>query len=319
MSSHCVSGQETEKDKQANNERRLRLRLQSLTVFCLDVCLCLVFVSNEKDKNEVADTVGCCSLRVEHLKFEAPRTVTFDFLGKDSMRYLNTVALDQTAYDNLKSFTVGKKDKEEIFDGLSTTLLNEHLKSLMPELTAKVFRTYNASVTLEKELYKEGADIDASEHLNAKKNFYNAANREVAILCNHQRSIPKTFDAAIAKMKENMDAMEDDREELEDWIEEMQEKKTSKSAQKLREEREEQRATRRAARLGKWRGEAKVKKDKEKEDRAKLRAAGKTVPDSESEDETYGVPDKTRNKPSGETSRAGKQPALTRAGVNRCS
>lgn len=263
------------------------------------VCVC-PSVSNEKDKNEVADTVGCCSLRVEHLKFDPPRTVTFDFLGKDSMRYLNTVALDQTAYDNLKSFTVGKKPKEEIFDGLSTTLLNEHLKSLMPELTAKVFRTYNASVTLEKELYKEGADIDASEHLNSKKNFYNAANREVAILCNHQRSIPKGFDSAIAKMKENMDALEDDREELEDWIEEFQEKKTNKAAQKLRQEREEQRATRRAARLGKWRGEAKVKKDKEKEDRAKLRAAGKTVPDSESEDETYGVPDKTKNKPAGQ-------------------
>lgn len=247
----------------------------------------------------MADTVGCCSLRVEHLKFEAPRTVTFDFLGKDSMRYLNTVALDQTAYDNLKSFTVGKKPKEEIFDGLSTTLLNEHLKSLMPELTAKVFRTYNASVTLEKELYKEGADIDASEHLNTKKNFYNAANREVAILCNHQRSIPKGFDSAIAKMKENMDALEDDREELEDWIEDFQEKKTNKAAQKLRQEREEARSTRRAARLGKWRGEAKLKKDKEKEDRAKLRAAGKAVPDSESEDETYGVPDKTKNKPAG--------------------
>lgn len=64
--------------------------------------------------------------------------MTFDFLGKDSMRYLNTVELDQRAYDNLKSFTVGKKAKEEIFSDLSTSLLNEHLKSLMPDLTAKV-------------------------------------------------------------------------------------------------------------------------------------------------------------------------------------
>jgi DNA topoisomerase-1 len=142
--------------------------------------------SNEKDKSEVADTVGCCSLRVEHLTFTPPHTVTFDFLGKDSMRYHNTVELDPRAYANLESFAKGKKPKEEIFDNLTTTLLNEHLKSLMPDLTAKVFRTYNASVTLEKELRDPAKDISKDEHVTTKVNFYNAANREVAILCNHQ-------------------------------------------------------------------------------------------------------------------------------------
>lgn len=47
-------------------------------------------VGNEKGENE-ADTVGCCSLRVQHIKLEEDNKVTFDFLGKDSMRYLNTV------------------------------------------------------------------------------------------------------------------------------------------------------------------------------------------------------------------------------------
>lgn len=40
---------------------------------------------NEKDEDQ-ADTVGCCSLRVEHIKLTKPTTVEFDFLGKDSMR-----------------------------------------------------------------------------------------------------------------------------------------------------------------------------------------------------------------------------------------
>ncbi len=31
---------------------------------------------------------------------------------------------------------------------------------------------------------------------------YNRANREVAILCNHQRTVPKKQDEALAKMKE---------------------------------------------------------------------------------------------------------------------
>lgn len=44
------------------------------------------------DADEEADTVGCCSLRVEHLTFDMEKEeVTFDFLGKDSIRYLNTV------------------------------------------------------------------------------------------------------------------------------------------------------------------------------------------------------------------------------------
>ena len=45
---------------------------------------------NEKDE-DTADTVGCCSLRVEHLKLHEAldgkeNVVEFDFLGKDSIR-----------------------------------------------------------------------------------------------------------------------------------------------------------------------------------------------------------------------------------------
>ena len=47
-------------------------------------------VGNEKGEDE-ADTVGCCSLRVEHIRFEDDDQITLDFLGKDSMRYFNTI------------------------------------------------------------------------------------------------------------------------------------------------------------------------------------------------------------------------------------
>ncbi len=49
-------------------------------------------VGNEKEEDE-ADTVGCCSLRVEHLKFPADNHVEMDFLGKDSMRYHQTIGV----------------------------------------------------------------------------------------------------------------------------------------------------------------------------------------------------------------------------------
>lgn len=55
----------------------------------------------------------------------------------------------------------------------------------MPGLTAKVFRTYNASytfATLLKEMKAEGTVAE-------KVKQYNDANRKVAILCNHKRTV----------------------------------------------------------------------------------------------------------------------------------
>lgn len=109
-------------------------------------------VGNEKSEDE-ADTVGCCSLRVEHLTLEKPDAdgklmVTFDFLGKDSMRYFNTVEVIPEAYKCLERFLAKKEAKTEVFDKINTGRLNDYLKSNMDGLSAKVFRTYNASITL---------------------------------------------------------------------------------------------------------------------------------------------------------------------------
>jgi DNA topoisomerase-1 len=42
-----------------------------------------------------------------------------------------------------------KKDpKEDMFDQINASKLNDYLKLHMSDLSAKVFRTYNASVTL---------------------------------------------------------------------------------------------------------------------------------------------------------------------------
>ena len=45
-----------------------------------------------------------------------------------------------------------KNGSDDLFDRLDTAKLNKHLTSLMDGLTAKVFRTYNASVTLQEQL-----------------------------------------------------------------------------------------------------------------------------------------------------------------------
>lgn len=57
-------------------------------------------MGNEKTEDE-ADTVGCCSLRVEHIIFDGMNHITLDFLGKDSIRYFNTVEIEGRVYRNL--------------------------------------------------------------------------------------------------------------------------------------------------------------------------------------------------------------------------
>ncbi|KAJ7579162.1 hypothetical protein C8J56DRAFT_964969 [Mycena floridula] len=165
---------------------------------------------NEKGEDE-ADTVGCCSLRCEHLTLESPHWVIFDFLGKDSIRYYNRVAVDQQIFKNIRIFKDNKEDDDSLFDRVSTTILNKHLNNEMKGLTAKVFRTFNASSTFQRLL--DEANL-ANATLQEKLNAYNKANREVAILCNHQRSAPKTHDQSMEKMRLRYKGFKYDRMKL---------------------------------------------------------------------------------------------------------
>lgn len=76
---------------------------------------------NEKGEDE-ADTVGCCSLKFEHVTLKPPNTVIFDFLGKDSIRFYNEVEVDEQVFKNLKIFKKApKKEGDEIFDRLKVS------------------------------------------------------------------------------------------------------------------------------------------------------------------------------------------------------
>lgn len=159
---------------------------------------------NEKGEDE-ADTVGCCSLRYEHITLEPPNIVVFDFLGKDSIRYYDRVEVDPQVFKNLIIFKKAPKTiGYMIFDRLSTPLLNKHLQNYMPGLTAKVFRTYNASWTMCQEL-KKFKNVGS---VHDKILQYNAANRKVAILCNHQRTVSKGHDASIEKIEDKIKGMQ---------------------------------------------------------------------------------------------------------------
>ncbi|XP_072376809.1 DNA topoisomerase I, mitochondrial isoform X1 [Diabrotica undecimpunctata] len=184
--------------------KEMKVRQRAVALYFIDKLA--LRAGNEKDEDQ-ADTVGCCSLRVEHIELHEQKddkefVVVFDFLGKDSIRYYNEVPVEKRVFKNLGRFMENKKPGDDLFDRLNTQIMNKHLNELMEGLTAKVFRTYNASFTLQQQLdLLTNEDDSEAEKILA----YNRANRAVAILCNHQRSVPKGHEKSMEKLKEKID------------------------------------------------------------------------------------------------------------------
>ena len=77
---------------------------------------------NEKDTENEAETVGCCSLKYEHVTLQPPQTVIFDFLGKDSIRFYEEFIVEPQVFKNLKIFKKApKKEGDDIFDRLNVS------------------------------------------------------------------------------------------------------------------------------------------------------------------------------------------------------
>src|SRR3989337_305886 len=150
-------------------------------------------VGDEKDPDE-ADTVGAITLRPEHIKIEG-YVVHFDFLGKDSVRWVKNVKAPASAIRNIEELM--KTSKEHLFEGIDSKKVSRFLSEKMPGLTAKVFRTWRCTKTVKEELEKSRVtkkDPDYRKSYVAKM-----ANLKVAEVANHKRKIPPSFDERLEK------------------------------------------------------------------------------------------------------------------------
>uniref|UniRef100_A0A1I7ZUY2 DNA topoisomerase 1 n=1 Tax=Steinernema glaseri TaxID=37863 RepID=A0A1I7ZUY2_9BILA len=151
--------------------KEMRIRQRAVALYFIDKLA--LRAGNEKD-DDTADTVGCCSLRCEHVQLHEehngkPFVVSFDFLGKDSIRYQN---------DQLDLLT---KQGDSIHDKILA---------------------------------------------------YNRANRQVAILCNHQRAVPKTHEKSMENLQNKI---KDKKKELKDVKEQYDKAKgNAKDREKLK-------------------------------------------------------------------------------------
>lgn len=197
------------KDQIVKDMKNKDAKINKIATACYLIYRTSMRVGDEKDPDE-ADTVGATTLRKEHINI-TQNAIEFDFLGKDSVRWQETVPAeghDKQFHENLKKIIQNKKPKDEIFDGITSRHVNVYYSSIVKGLTAKVFRTYLATNVV-KNYLKEHDNIKGK---TANEKLYHAklANLEAAIMCNHKRTIPKTFEESLQKKRDTLKNIEKD-------------------------------------------------------------------------------------------------------------
>jgi DNA topoisomerase-1 len=212
------------KEKMVKNLKSKDPKVRRIATACYLIYRTAMRVGDEKDPDE-ADTVGATTLRTEHIKL-TPNAIEFDFLGKDSVRWQETVPAvgdDKQFYDNLKELTKNKKPKDEIFHGITSRHVNAFFSGIVNGLTAKVFRTFLATNVVKESLKKH--DNIKSKSENEKLYYAKLANLEAAKMCNHKRTIPKTFEAALQKKKDMIKKIDSTKPKTEKQKEKLKERK----------------------------------------------------------------------------------------------
>ena len=150
-------------------------------------------VGDEKDPDE-ADTVGAITLRAEHIIVNGD-ILHFDFLGKDCVRWVKDVQAPPLVISNIKHYA--EMSKEYLFEGIDSKKVSKFLSEKMPNLTAKVFRTWRCTKTVKEALKNSGIKKDDPEY--AKKFGAKMANLKVAEVANHKRKVSPKFEERLAK------------------------------------------------------------------------------------------------------------------------
>ena len=195
------------KDRIVKDMKSKDPKINRISTACYLIYRTAMRVGDEKDPDE-ADTVGATTLRKEHIKITA-KTIEFDFLGKDSVRWQETVVAeghDKQFHENIKKIIEKKKPKDEIFEGITSRHVNQYYSGIVKGLTAKVFRTYLATAVVRKYLVEH----DNIKGKTANEKLYHAklANLEAAMMCNHKRTIPKTYELTLQKKRDTLKKLE---------------------------------------------------------------------------------------------------------------
>jgi len=221
------------KDRIVKDMKSKDSKINKISTACYLIYRTAMRVGDEKDPDE-ADTVGATTLRKEHIKITT-NTIEFDFLGKDSVRWQETVVAeghDKQFHENLKKIIEKKKPKDEIFEGITSRHVNQYYSGIVKGLTAKVFRTYLATTVVKNYLVKH--DTIKTKTPNEKLYHAKLANLEAAKMCNHKRTIPKTYEQTLQKKRDSIKKIEKEQvwKKTQETLKKVESKETKTDIQK---------------------------------------------------------------------------------------
>ena len=198
---------------------------------------------------------GGDSLQVENVECIQPNRIRFDFLGKDSIRYENTVKVDEQVYNNVAGFCTCRRNGTR--KGTDGRLSDDHPGSVCrkaagrpavrpvrragPEQGAEgadgralcqgvphVQRVHHAAAAARGRTRRTASGRAQAVRLRRGQQAgprTRSARRDpglpcaqVAILCNHQRAVPKTHDNQIERLTEKVSQLEQEIREIDDAI-----------------------------------------------------------------------------------------------------
>jgi len=191
IEAHVMKNLESEDD-----ERR------KIATVCWLILALNMRVGDEKDPGE-ADTVGAITLRPGHIKIDRD-ALHFDFLGKDSVRWVKSVKAPPNVVRNIEHYS--ETCSECLFEGIDSRKVSRFLSEEMSGLTAKVFRTWRTTQVVRDYLEKCGVKIGDPEYV--KKFCVKMANLQGAEAANHKRKIPANFDERLAKKEAKLKELE---------------------------------------------------------------------------------------------------------------
>jgi len=203
-------------------------------------------VGDEKDTDET-DTIGASTLRVEHLRFPKINDkvqIEFNFLGKDSVPWQKTLEIfspdTKALYENLLFFMKGKDKTDEIFEDITSSKVNIFLRSIdkdnLPNLTAKVFRTYIATAIVKEHLSAPILKVNKNESEFKKAYIAKIANLQAAITCNHKKGIDPKNPASKKSWEKFEQSVANKKEKIKQIEIELKDKKWKTEIQKLKKE-----------------------------------------------------------------------------------
>ncbi|MFA5365589.1 MAG: DNA topoisomerase I [Candidatus Bathyarchaeia archaeon] len=209
------------------------LRRRKIATVCFLIDKLKIRVGDEKDPDE-ADTVGASTLRKEHIQINGDGTVAFNFLGKDSVPHIFTTKLPDLVIKNLKEFS--SNTESALFDGVGSSQVSEFLDEVMKGLSAKVFRTLYATDAVKTKLDKTSIDAEKPEYI--KRYVATMANLEAAKVCNHKRTISKSWKSSLENKKDRLKALNNRAKDAEAKIKQKIKESTKRHEQQLAKQEE---------------------------------------------------------------------------------